>query len=235
MIKNIFILILLLILTACDENPTKQNFDGKKLLESKCASCHDINMPPIISDAELAPPIMAVSFHVHSLVSPIDESQRTLKAIEFVTDYIFNPSFEKSFCDKDSLERYGLMPSQKDKLTKDEAKAVASYMFSHYTQENLTNIEKKQAAFDALAPGEKIAIKNSCLGCHGIEIKKVGPSFISIANKFTKNKDEMIQSIKNGSKGKWSKGAVMPAFEKIEDKDLEVLSEWILKTAKSHR
>lgn len=229
MIKNIFILILLLILTACDENLAKQNFDGKKLLESKCASCHDINMPPIISDAELAPPMMAVSFHVHNFVEPTDESQRTSKAIEFVVDYIFNPSLEKSFCDEDSLERYGLMPSQKERLTSDEAKAIASYMFTHFTQENLTKIQKSQAAYDALTSGEKVAIKYRCLGCHGIDIKKVGPSLVEIADRYSDREDEIVKSITTGSKGIWSDGAVMPAFEKIEDEELEILTEWILK------
>jgi len=231
MIKNILIISLLLIFTACNDKPVSKNLDGKKLLESKCASCHDINMPPVISDDELAPPIMSVSFHVHSFVTPTDESQRTSKAIEFVTDYIFNPSLEKSFCDKASLERYGLMPSQKDKLTKDEAKAIASYMFTNFTQENLTSVQKKQAAFDALSDGEKIAIKNRCLGCHGIYRKKVGPALKDIANKYSKK--ELIKSIKTGSKGNWesSKGAVMPAFEKINDEELEILSEWILKTS----
>lgn len=232
MIKNISLLLLLLFLTACNDKSTNVSIDANILLESKCASCHDLNMPPIISDDELAPPMMAVSFHVYSLVEPTDESQRKSKAIEFVTDYIFNPSLEKSFCDKDSLDRYGLMPSQKEKLSKDEAKAIASYMFNHFTQENLTNIQKKQAIFDALSYGEKIAIKNRCLGCHGVDIKKVGPSFTEIAKKYQDNKEEMIKSIKNGSKEKWksSRGSVMPAFKKMDDEKLEVLSEWIIKT-----
>jgi len=231
MIKNIFILSLLVIFTACTDKPANKNLDGKKLLKTKCASCHDINMPPIISDDELAPPMMAVSFHVYSLVKPSDESQRISKAIEFVHDYIFNPSLEKSFCDKDSLNRYGLMPSQKEKLTADESKAIASYMFTHFTQENLTKIQKSQAAYDALSPGEKVALKNRCLGCHGIDKKKVGPSFVNIANKYKDNKDAMIKSIKSGSRGIWSNGAVMPAYEKIDDEELEILSKWILKTS----
>lgn len=228
MIKNILILLLLLIFTACQEKSIDENFDGKKLLETKCASCHDLNMPPVVSDKELAPPIMAVSFHVHSLVEPTDESQRTSKAIEFVSDYIFNPSVEKSFCDEYSLKKYGLMPSQKEKLSSNEAKAIASYMFNHYNQENLSKIQKSQAAYDALAPGEKIAKKNRCMGCHGIEKKKVGPSFVDIAKKYKDNKEAMIKSIRSGSRGIWSEGAVMPSFEQIQDKDLEILSEWIL-------
>nr|WP_321268565.1 c-type cytochrome [uncultured Sulfurimonas sp.] len=232
MIKTIFLLSLLLIFTACDEKPKNKNLDAKKLLETRCASCHDTNMPPVISEDELAPPMMAVSFHVHNFVEPKDESQRTAKAIEFVTDYIFYPSFEKSFCDKDSLKKYGLMPSQKENLTTDEAQAIASYMFTHFTQKNLTKIQEEKAAYNALSDGEKIALKNRCLGCHSVDKKRVGPAFIDIAKKYKNNKNDMIKSIKDGSKEKWqdSKGAVMPAFNKMQDKDLETLSEWILKT-----
>lgn len=230
--KIIFLLSLLLIFSACNDSSTNKNLDGKKLLESKCASCHNLNMPPVISDDELAPPIMAVSFHVYSLVKPTDESQRTSKAIGFVTDYIFNPSLEKSFCDKDSLNRYGLMPSQKEKLTEDEAKAIASYMFTHFTQENLTKVQKDQAAYDALSSAEKLAIKHRCLACHGVDKKKAGPSFKDIAKKYENSKNEMIKSIKNGSKDSWksSNGAHMPAFDKIDEEELETLSEWILQT-----
>jgi cytochrome c551/c552 len=230
MVKIIIIVSLLLIFTACnDKKPTKK-LDGKKLIELKCASCHNLNMPPIISDDELAPPMMAVSFHVYNFVKPQDESQRVTKAIEFVTDYIFNPSFEKSFCDKDSLKRYGLMPSQLNNLTTDEAKAISSYMFTYFTQETLTKVQKEKAAYNALAPGKKIAIKNSCLGCHGIDKKKVGPAFIDIAKKYKNDEDAMIDSIKNGSKEKWknSNGAVMPTFKKINNQELEILSKWIM-------
>jgi cytochrome c len=232
MIKIIFILSLLLFYTACEDKPTNKSLDGKKLLATKCSSCHDTNMPPIISDDELAPPIMSVSFHVHNFVKPQDESQRTTKAIEFVSDYVFNPSLEKSFCDKESLKKYGLMPSQKDKLTKDEAKAIASYMFKHFTQENLTKIQKEKAEYDALPDGKKVALKNGCLGCHSIDRKRVGPMFKDIANRYKDNKQEIIKSIKNGSKKRWesSNGAVMPSYEKINDKDLQILSEWILKS-----
>ena len=232
MIKAIFILSLLLIFTACEDKPTNKNLDGKKLLESKCASCHNTQMPPDVSTDELAPPMMAVSFHVHNFVKPKDESQRTRVAIEFVSDYIFNPSYEKSFCDKDSLQRYGLMPSQKGNLSQDEANAIASYMFKHYTQENLTKVQKEIAAFNALSDGEKIALKNGCLGCHAIDRSRVGPTFTDIAKKYQNNKKAIIKGIKNGSRGTWSNGAVMPDFDKIEDEDLEILSEWILEASR---
>ncbi len=234
MIKLFLMAFILLFFTACSEDKTTKKYDAKKLLEQKCASCHDLNMPPAVSDDELAPPMMAVAFHVHNFVKPSDDSQRTSKAIEFVVDYIFEPSFEKSFCDKDSLKRYGLMPSQKENLTKDEAKAIASYMFNHFTQKNLTKVQKEKAEYDALSDGHKIALKYRCLGCHKIDKKIVGPSFVDIANRYNSSKEKIKESILNGSKANWteSNGAMMPAFKKIDDRELEILLEWILNSLK---
>lgn len=231
MYKKSILILSLLLFSACDNEKQTQNYDGKKLLEQKCATCHDTHMPPVISKDELAPPMMAVSFHIHNFMKPSDESQRTAKAVEFVVDYVLEPSLEKSFCDKESLKRYGLMPSQKGNVTKDETKAIAKYMFNHFTQKNLSKKQEALAKFNALAQGQRIAIKYKCMGCHKIDKKIVGPSFKDISKKYTTSKDGMIESIKNGSKEKWesSNGAVMPPFKKIGDEDLEILLEWITK------
>lgn len=232
MIKLLLFTSILLIFTACDEKTPAKNFDGKKLTEQKCASCHNLAMPPVISEDELAPPMMAVAFHMPNFMKPKDESQRIPMAIEFVVDYVLNPSLEKSYCDEDSIKRYGLMASQKDNVTKEEVKAIARYMFKHYTQQNLSKIQEDIALFNALAPGEKIALKHKCLGCHKVNKKIVGPSFVDISKRYKNSKEKMIESIKNGSKNSWksSNGAVMPAFKKISEEELKVLSDWILKS-----
>ncbi len=232
MLKLFLLIFFVLLFSACNNNKPTKKLDAKKLIETKCATCHNLNMPPVVTNDELAPPMMAVSFHVHNFVKPSDESQRTSKAIAFVVDYIHNPSFEKSFCDKDSLKRYGLMPSQKENVTTDEAKAIASYMFDYFTQANLSKIQKEKAKYNAMSPAKKIAISYRCLGCHDTNKKKVGPSFIDIASKYKNSKKELISSIKNGSKENWksSNGAIMPPFKQISDKDLNLLSEWILKS-----
>ncbi len=225
-------LLVSLFLIGCNDSEPKKNYDGKKLLASKCASCHDLNMPPVISDDELAPPMMAISFHMRNFMKPTDESQRTAKAIAFVVDYVLYPSLEKSFCDEKSIKRYGLMPSQKENLNKDEATAIAEYMFSNYTQENLSKIQKELNEYNALEDGHKLALKHKCLGCHKVNKKIVGPSFSSIADKFKNDKETLKASVKSGSKNGWkeSNGAVMPPFKQIKDEDLEVLSAWILKS-----
>jgi len=229
LLKFTLIVSILIILTGCNDSTPDKKYDAQKLIKERCSSCHNLDMPPTISDDELAPPMMAVAFHVSSFVKPSDESQRTLKAIEFVRDYVYAPALEKSFCDKESLKRYGLMPSQKKNVTEGELKSISTYMFEHYTQKNLTQAQKEKNEYDALEEGHKIALKYRCLGCHGFTRKIVGPSLKNIADKVTMQ--EMQNSIKNGSKGRWesSHGAIMPAFKIIEERELVALSQWLLK------
>ena len=229
MLKYIFIISFFIILTGCNDSKPDKHYDGKKLMKNRCSSCHNLNMPPIVSNDELAPPMMAVAFHVRSFVKPSDESQRITKAIEFVKDYVYNPSLKKSFCDKSSLKRYGLMPSQKKNVTQDELDAIANYLFEHYNQENLLRIEKEKREYDALDEGKKIALKNRCLVCHNIKRKIVGPSFQKIAQKSTLQEIKYV--IKNGSQNRWkeSNRAVMPAFKNMDEKELNELSKWLMK------
>lgn len=216
-----------LLIVGCSSKEDLSKYDGKKLLEQKCAKCHNLEMPPFTSKDEPAPPMMAVAFHVHSFVKPKDASQRTPKAIAFVTDYVQNPALDKSFCDKESLRRYGLMPSQKGKVSVEETKAIARYVFSHYTPKNFLKIEKEKAAFNRLSDGEKLAIKNNCVGCHKLDVNTVGPSLKSIAKRYENRSQIVEQSIQNGSSKKWG-SRVMPAFKELSKEELQTLSSWVL-------
>lgn len=218
--------------TACSNNTPQKHYNGEKLLQNKCSKCHNLDMPPETFEDEKAPPMMAVAFHVVNFIQTNDESQRIPKAKEFVDDYVLNPSASKSFCDKESLESYGVMPSQKGKITPDELEAVSEYIFEHFTQKNLMQAQKEKREFDALPAGKKLALRYKCLGCHRVDKKIIGPSFKDVAKKYPHAKDKIIQSIKNGSKGQWksSNGAIMPPFKEIDEKELQTLSGWILKS-----
>ncbi len=224
------LLILTLFLSACNSKP-KQELNAEKLIHDKCASCHNLDLPPKNYDNEIAPPMMAVSFHIVSFMQTPDESMRIPKAIEFVKDYVIKPSADKSFCDKKSLQDYGVMPSQKGKVTEDELDAIAKYMFFNFTKKRLDKAQKELSTFNKLSDGKKIALKNNCLTCHKIDKNIIGPSFQKITNTYKNDIITIKDSIRNGSKKKWasSKDAVMPAFQKLSDKDLDTLSEWILK------
>ena len=227
--RKFAIFVLLLIVSGCNESKPQKSYDAKALLQSKCASCHNLELPPKISKDELAPPMMAVSHHIVTQIKVQDESQRVRKSVMFVKDYVINPDISKSFCDKESLKSYGVMPSQKANVTPDELEAIASYMFRHYTQKNLTMAQETLNRFNAMSEGEKLARKHNCFGCHQIDKDMVGPSFKSIAHRYKGKSTQVIKdSIAQGSKGKY-KTAIMPPFKNVKESELETISKWIMK------
>jgi cytochrome c len=230
MIKKISVTLSLLVLFAGCEQENKPKLDGKKLLEQKCSQCHNIKLPPETYEDEKAPPMMAVAFHIKDFIQTNNESERIPKAIEFIKDYVINPSASKSFCDKKSLETYGVMPSQKGLVTQDELQAISQYMLKHFTVKNLTEAQDIQNKLNKMAPGQRLAIKYNCLGCHKINKDLVGPSFSKIAKRYSTNLETIGNSIKNGSSKKWdiSHGRVMPHFkDKIPQDEIKILSKWI--------
>jgi cytochrome c len=64
-----------------------------------------------------------------------------------------------------------------------------------------------------------------CLSCHAVDQKKVGPAYKDVAAKRTEK--QIIQSIKNGSKGKWVKNAAMPSFRYLSEDDIKLLAKWV--------
>ena len=220
----------LVFLSGCFDNKKTVHLDGKKLLEQKCSRCHNLDLPPKTFDDEKAPPMMAVAFHVRSFIKTEDESQRVPKAIAFVKDYVINPSASKSFCDKESLKTYGIMPSQKGKVTQDELQAIAEYMFAHFTQKNLDDAQLLENRLNAMPKGERLALQNNCLSCHKVDKHIIGPAFKDVAIRKGNSLKVLIHSIKNGSKKKYasSKNAIMPAFKNLSDGDIKIIAEWIL-------
>jgi len=103
--------------------------DGKTLFQQKCSSCHMTTKPtPQQRSQMVAPPIMGVMFHIKQ------KFQNKADAIDFIIDYTLNPSKEKALCP--SVKRFGLMPSQKNMVTIDELKAIASYIYDTFPPAN---------------------------------------------------------------------------------------------------
>lgn len=101
--------------------------NGAKLFEQKCSSCH-LKQRPHVDQMHLmvAPPIQGVMFHVG------DKYPSKKEAVGFITDYIFNPHLNKAVCMTHSIEKFGVMPSQKGNLTTKEAQLIAEYLFDTY-------------------------------------------------------------------------------------------------------
>jgi cytochrome c len=229
--KRYYLILLLLALFSGCEQKHRQNLDGKKLLEQKCSQCHNLDLPPKTFENEKAPPMMAVAFHIKDFIKASNESEKIPKAIDFVKDYVINPSAEKSFCDKKSLESYGVMPSQKGNVTQDELEAIAEYMFEHYTVKNLTEAQALENRLNKMPKGERLALRYNCLGCHKKDKDLVGPSFVKIAHRYQKDSTLLVDAILNGSSGKWNTNPPrkMPPFKKqLSVDDANALVEWIM-------
>ncbi len=214
--------------TACGKPDQKEQYNGKALIVQKCASCHNLKMPPDTYEDEKAPPMMAVVFHLKDFMKISMNDEKFSKFIPFVQDYVINPSKDKSYCDKESLKTYGVMPSQKGNVTKDELEAIASYMYDFYDQQTYLTQMQKRAAFEALPKGEQLARSNGCFNCHAMNKSVVAPSFAQISKRDAK---EIRDTIQNGSQGKW-KGfhVMMPAFKSIlTHGHILTLQQWIQK------
>ncbi len=236
-ILGVFISVYLVVFTlsGCTAEQKQRNtLDGKVLIDTKCASCHNLEIPPETSPDEIAPPMMAVAFHIYDFIEVSTPAEKIPSSIAFVKDYVFNPAVEKSFCDKKSLEDYGVMPSQNGKLTEDELEAVAIYMFEHYTQENFLKTMRERQALRDMDPGERVARKYGCLSCHGIKEKKMGPAFRVIAKRYGESEKEIRQSILDGSQERWKEArhARMPSFKQLTNDELDRVTQWIRSTTK---
>ena len=85
-------------------------------------------------------------------------------------------------------------------------------------------------AQDAKAAAELIKA-SGCTSCHATNEKIVGPAFQDISSKYAGDKDAiatLMQSIKNGSIGKWGKRIAMPPHASISNDDLKTMATWVM-------
>jgi cytochrome c len=220
-----------LLFVGCNDESKKSSLDGKVLIKQKCSACHNLSLPPSTYENEKAPPMMAVAFHMKGFMQVSDESMRIPKAKAFVKDYVISPAASKSLCDKKSLEDYGVMPSQKGKVTGEELDAITDYMFEHYTEKNLLEAQDIQNRLNAMPKGQRLALQKGCMACHKPNRSIIGPAFSDIAKRYKNSPEVIAQSIENGSKGKWNivKNTMMPSFKtKLTKDEIVELQKWIV-------
>ena len=231
---TIYSILLIGLLTGCINTTSTKDLDGEALIEEKCAKCHNLDMPPKSYENEIAPSMMAVTFHLKDFIKSNNPSEHEAKVVAFIKDYVIEPNRKKSFCDKESLDSYGVMPSQKGNVTKDELDAIAHYMYPYYDSKKMLKIMAEKQRLASLSLHERVLEQQRCGNCHDIHKDKVAPSFEMIASRYNlKDKNELIKSIKEGTKGKW-KGKKLPMlpYKKMSDKDIEGMVDWILSLKK---
>lgn len=104
---------------------TYANSSGELLFDAKCATCHVKFRPSDVSTL-VAPPLMGVMRHVKMTYATKEE------AVRFITEYTLDPQESKSVCMTDKIKRFGLMPSQKGNVTKEELQVIAAWMYDNF-------------------------------------------------------------------------------------------------------
>jgi len=109
--------------------------DGASLFAAKCAACHQTTRPSNISTL-VAPPVMGVMRHVKMRYGTKEES------IQFISEYALNPQASKAVCMPEKIQRFGLMPSQKGNVSKEELQTIASWMYDNFPPKGFQGMGK---------------------------------------------------------------------------------------------
>ena len=118
---------------------------GAALLEKKCASCHMLEKPEFSQLSTLKAPAMdAVVFHINLAM----ENDKEKKA--FIADYVLNPDASKSVCESNKVAQFGVMPSQKGKVSKDELELIATELLATYPHKAFVTMIKEMQSNDKI-------------------------------------------------------------------------------------
>ncbi|MFA7501246.1 MAG: c-type cytochrome, partial [Sulfurimonas sp.] len=96
---------------------------AEELANQKCGSCH---LMGAITKEKLknmkAPPYWAIAKKANL------RYEKNEDRIKYLIDYALNPDEDKMLFPKETKEKFGVMPSQKDKVTEDEIKLISEYI-----------------------------------------------------------------------------------------------------------
>jgi hypothetical protein len=100
---------------------------GKELTQTKCVSCHSLNVPSPESIPTLtAPPFHSVLFHIKEAITDKKAPEK------FIVNFALNPNVTKSVCESNQVQKFGLMPSQKGLVTEKELELIAEHLTETY-------------------------------------------------------------------------------------------------------
>jgi len=106
-------------------SPANAAQSAETLFDAKCAVCHSKTKPADMSKV-IAPAVMGVMRHM-KMTYPDKEA-----AVKFMVDYVLEPSKDKAVCMPQKIQRFGLMPSQKGNVTKEELTRITSWMYDNF-------------------------------------------------------------------------------------------------------
>jgi len=140
------LLLTLTLLSVAQATPT-----GEELTKTKCATCHTLNVPTAQEMQTLkAPPFNAVLFHAKDAL----KEEKAVK--KHIVEFTLNPVVSKSVCESNKVAQFGLMPSQKGSVTKEELEKIADYLYDTYPSKKFVTFIKKM-----MNDGKMNALTNS--------------------------------------------------------------------------
>ncbi len=101
---------------------------------------------------------------------------------------------------------------------------------SSKTSENAASETTSAAAGNegAEMPGKQLIAKSDCLGCHNETQKIVGPSYVSVAEKYNENDvDYLAGKIIDGGSGVWGEVPMTP-HQNLSKEDATEMAKYIL-------
>lgn len=120
--------------------------DAAILLQKNCASCHLLTTPtPDIIPTLKAPAMEAVVFHIKLAI----DDPKNMR--NFIVDYVLNPKASKSVCESNKVRKFGVMPSQKGKISTTDLEMIANYIIVKYPSKDFENMIKEIQTNDKIA------------------------------------------------------------------------------------
>ena len=111
---------------------------GAELTKVNCASCHMLTTPtPDMISTMKAPPMDAVMFHINLVM------QKKQEIKDFIIDYVQYPDASKSVCESHKVQKFGVMPSLKDKVSVEDLKTIAEHMIANYPSKEFVSMIKE--------------------------------------------------------------------------------------------
>lgn len=97
--------------------------DAESLAVEKCGECHLMGaITKEKLDKMKAPPYWAIAKKAREKYNNKEDE------IKYIVDYAFEPAEEKMLFPKETKERFGVMPSLKNKVTEDEIRLISEYI-----------------------------------------------------------------------------------------------------------
>ncbi len=112
---------------------------------------------------------------------------------------------------------------------------IAMITLTSFSKDNLKeSYTKKENSVQQQSEGEKLISKMDCVGCHKLDKKLIGPSYLDIAKKYAlndKNINYLSDKILKGGSGVW--GSIpMAAHSTLKKDDAKKMAKYILSLRK---